>query len=148
MKTTVMTLAVGTIFLVGCESKAGTGALVGGAAGVGAGALISPTPQGALIGGAVGAATGAIIGASLDSDDREVMQQNSPDTVDRIDHGQQLTLDDVKEMSKNGLSDNVIIGQIQNTRSVFHLTSDQIIELKQAGVSEKVIEYMMQTGNN
>ncbi|MBS0651060.1 MAG: hypothetical protein JSR93_07860 [Verrucomicrobia bacterium] len=147
MKTTVMTLAVGTIFLVGCESKAGTGALVGGAAGVGAGALISPTPQGALIGGAVGAATGAIIGASLDSDDREVLQQNSPDTVDRIDHGQQLTLDDVKEMSKNGLSDNVIIGQIQSTKSVYYLSTNEIIDLKNAGVSQRVIDYMIQTGN-
>lgn len=147
MKTTVMRLAVGTIFLVGCESKAGTGALVGGAAGVGAGALISPTPQGALIGGAVGAATGAIIGASLDSDDREVLQQNSPDTVDRIDHGQQLTLDDVKEMSKNGLSDNVIIGQIQSTKSVYYLSTNEIIDLKNAGVSQRVIDYMIQTGN-
>ena len=142
-----MTLAIGTVFLVGCESKAGTGALVGGAAGVGVGALISPTPQGALIGGAVGAATGAVVGASLDSDDREVMQQNSPDTVERIDHGQQLTLDDIKEMSKNGLSDNVIIGQIQTTKSVYYLSTNEIIDLKNAGVSQRVIDYMIQTGN-
>lgn len=147
MKITVMTLAVGTILLVGCESKAGTGALVGGAAGVGAGALISPTPQGALIGGAVGAATGAIIGASLDSDDREVMEEKSPDTVKRIDDGQQLTTDDVKKMSQNGLSDNVIIGQIQATNSVYYLSTNEIIDLKNAGVSQRVIDYMIQTGN-
>lgn len=147
MKMTIMTLGAGAILLVGCESKAGTGALVGGAVGVGAGALISPTPQGALIGGAVGAATGAIIGASLDSDDRDVLQQNSPDTVERIDHGQQLTLDDIKEMSKNGLSDNVIIGQIQATKSVYYLSANEIIDLKNAGVSQRVIDYMIQTGN-
>ncbi len=142
-----MTLAAGTLFLVGCESKAGTGALVGGAAGVGAGALISPTPQGALIGGAVGAATGAIIGASLDSEDREVMEKNSPDTVERIDHRQQLSIDDIKKMSENGLSDNVIIGQIQATNSVYYLSTNQIIDLKNAGVSQRVIDYMVQTGN-
>ncbi|MBS0653947.1 MAG: hypothetical protein JSR39_10545 [Verrucomicrobia bacterium] len=147
MKMTVMTLTVGTILLVGCESKAGTGALVGGAAGVGAGALISPTPQGALIGGAVGAATGAIIGASLDSDDREVMEQKSPDTVKRIDDGEQLTTDDIKKMSQNGLSDNVIIGQIQATNSVYYLSTNEIIDLKNAGVSQRVIDYMIQTGN-
>ncbi len=147
MKMTVMTLAAGTLFLVGCESKAGTGALVGGAAGVGAGALISPTPQGALIGGAVGAATGAIIGASLDSEDREVMEKNSPDTVERIDHRQQLSIDDIKKMSENGLSDNVIIGQIQATNSVYYLSTNQIIDLKNAGVSQRVIDYMVQTGN-
>jgi len=44
----------------GCETKAGTGALVGGAAGAGVGAIIGNnshgrTGSGALIGGAVGA---------------------------------------------------------------------------------------------
>ncbi len=143
----IIALTIGTLFMTGCESKAGTGSLVGGAAGVGVGALISPTPQGALIGGAVGAATGAIIGASLDSQDREVMQKNSPDTVERIDHGHQLTIDDIKKMSENGLSDNVIIGQIQATNSVYYLSTNEVIDLKNAGVSQRVIDYMVQTGN-
>lgn len=148
MKTAILTLAVGTLFLVGCESKAGTGALTGAGVGVGAGALITGTPQGALIGGAVGAAAGGLIGASLDADDREVMQQNSPRTVHRIDQGEQLSIDDVKEMSKNGLSDNVIIGQIQSTNSVYYLSTNQIIDLKNSGVSQRVIDYMIQTGNH
>lgn len=147
MRKTLFPLAIGALFLTSCESKAGTGALVGGGLGVGAGTLISPTPQGALIGGAVGAATGAIIGASLEGNDREVMEKNSPDTVEKIDRKQQLSINDVKEMSKNGLSDNVIIGQIQATNSVFELTPSEIIDLKNEGVSQRVIDYMIQTGN-
>src|SRR5438045_3504533 len=51
----------------GCATKAGTGALVGGAAGAGVGAIIGHnshgrTGSGALIGGAVGALGGALIG--------------------------------------------------------------------------------------
>jgi hypothetical protein len=89
-----------------------------------------------------------LIGAALDAQDRENLQQNSPQTLQKIDNGQQLSIYDVEAMAKNGLSDDVIIGQIQNTKSVFHLTSDQIIQLKQSGVSEKVIEYMMHTSNS
>jgi uncharacterized protein YcfJ len=60
---------------VGCESKAGTGALVGGAAGAGIGAIIGNnshgrTGSGALIGGAIGAASGALIGNEMDKQDR------------------------------------------------------------------------------
>lgn len=57
--------------VVGCESHAGTGALVGGAAGAGIGAIIGHnshgrTAGGALIGGAVGAAAGGLIGNEQD----------------------------------------------------------------------------------
>lgn len=147
MKTIVLPSIMALFVLAGCESKTGTGALTGAGIGVGAGALISGTPQGALIGGAVGAAAGGLIGASLDSDDREVLQQNSPRTVERIDRGQQLSVEDIKEMSENGLSDNVIIGQIQATHSVYYLSTQEIIDLKNTGVSQRVIDYMIQTGN-
>jgi uncharacterized protein YcfJ len=57
--------------VVGCESHAGTGALIGGAAGAGIGAIVGHnshgrTGSGALIGGAVGAGAGALIGNEQD----------------------------------------------------------------------------------
>jgi outer membrane lipoprotein SlyB len=148
MKYLIITSLTTTLLATSCESKAGTGALVGAGVGVGAGALIGHSAGGALIGGAVGAAGGALIGAALDASDRENLQQNSPQTLHRIDRGQQLTLNDIKNMSANGVSDNVIIGQIQATNSIFYLNSDQIIDLKNAGVSQRVIDYMVQTGNH
>lgn len=129
----------------GCENKTETGALVGAGIGVGAGALISHSAGGALIGGAVGAAAGGIVGYALDQQDRENLQQNSPNTLHRIDKGHQLTIHDVKSMSDAGIKDDVIIQQIKNTGSVYHLSADDIIDLKNSGVSQKVIEYMQET---
>src|SRR5437879_10400666 len=84
-------LLVGTIFLggaTGCETKAGTGALVGGAAGAGIGAIIGHnshgrTGSGALIGGAAGALGGALIGNEMDKADRKREDQDrAPDRRD------------------------------------------------------------------
>ena len=139
---------LGSILLLSsCESKAGTGAIAGAGAGALAGGLIGGG-TGALIGGAVGATTGAVIGAALDASDRDKLQENSPQTLQRIDNRQQLSIKDIEALAENGIGDDVIISQIQTTNSVFHLTSDEIIDLKNHGVSEKVIEYMIQTGRS
>ena len=52
---------------------------------------------------------------------------------------------DIKMLAKSGLSDEVIISQIRNSRAVFHLTAAEILDLKAAGVSEKVIDFMINT---
>src|SRR5437868_12959145 len=82
--------------LAGCESNAGTGALLGGAGGAGLGAIIGHnshdrTGSGALIGGAIGAASGALIGNEVDRqqqrerDDREYRDYDDrrPEVVER-----------------------------------------------------------------
>ncbi len=72
---TVAALSIASLGSIGCETKAGTGALVGGAAGAGLGAIIGNnshgrTGSGALIGGAVGAVGGGLIGNEMDKSDR------------------------------------------------------------------------------
>jgi outer membrane lipoprotein SlyB len=143
----IASLSIVLIF-ASCENKTGTGAVAGAGLGATAGAIISGTGEGALIGGAIGAAGGALIGASLDDNDRQNMQQQSPRTLNKIDNGEQLSTDDIKKMAKAGLSDNVIISQIQATHSVFYLSTADIIDLKNAGVSQRVIDTMIQTGNS
>ena len=147
MKIQLATLSV-LILLTACETKTGTGALAGAGVGALAGGLIGGNATGALIGAGVGALAGGLIGAALDEQDRKIMEQNSPQTLQRIDNRQQLSIYDIEALSKNGINDDVIIGQIQNTKSVFYLTPEQIIELKDAGVSQRVIEYMVHTGGN
>lgn len=147
MKKIVVSLLALAFIGMGCQSKAGTGALAGGSLGAVTGAAISHNASGALIGGAAGAVGGAIIGASLESSDRDSLQQQSPRTLNKIDNKEQLSVDDIKKMSKAGLSDNVIISQIQATNSVFYLSTADIIDLKNAGVSQRIIDYMIQTGN-
>jgi outer membrane lipoprotein SlyB len=146
MKTSLLTAAAVLAVLTSCETKTQSGALGGAAVGALAGGLIGGNATGALIGGAIGAAGGALIGYALDQQDREIMQRNSPRTLSRIDNGEQLSLDDVKQMSRNGLSDQVIINQIKATQSSFYLSSQQIIDLKKAGVSDHVINFMIRTG--
>jgi outer membrane lipoprotein SlyB len=143
-------IVLGALSLVSsaCQTKTQTGALAGAGAGALAGGLIGGGAGGVIIGAAVGAAGGALIGAALDAQDRSTLQQHAPDTLQKIDNQEQLSLSDVEAMSKNGLSDDVIIGQIETTNSVFHLTSNEIIQLKNSGVSQKVIEFMIHTADH
>ena len=39
----------------------------------------------------------------------------------------------------------MIINQIKNSRTVFHLTSADIIDLRDSGVTDKVVNYMINT---
>jgi len=137
-----MLAGVLALSLFGCESKAGTGALVGAGAGALTGGLIGGG-GGAAIGAGAGAVGGAIVGAALDSSDRRRLDRESPDTVNRIDQNRQLTLKDIKAMSRAGLKDDVIISMIRKTGSRYNLTTAQVIDLKNAGVSQRVIDYMI-----
>jgi len=155
-------LAATSLALVGCQTadgysnNTGTGALLGGALGAAAGAIIgnqsghghgggSNAAEGALIGGAFGAITGGLIGSSMDQEQRARLRAQAPQTYQRIDQGQPLGVADVKALARAGVSDDVIISQIRNSRTVYRLTAPEIIELHEAGVSPKVIEFMINT---
>jgi hypothetical protein len=56
-----------------------------------------------------------------------------------------MTVKDVVDLSKASLSDSIIIGQIEATHSAFSLKTDDIISLKNAGVSENVITEMIRS---
>ncbi|MCU0785519.1 MAG: YXWGXW repeat-containing protein [Verrucomicrobia bacterium] len=148
------------VVLTGCESpdgspnRTGSGALIGGAVGAAAGGLIGSTSRhnsganaaaGALIGGAIGAITGGSIGHSLDQEEQARLRTQAPLTYQRIEQGQPLGIADVKAMAKAGVSDDVIISQIRSTRTVYRLIAEDIIDLNNSGVSQKVINYMINT---
>jgi hypothetical protein len=54
-----------------------------------------------------------------------------------------LAVDDVIKMSKAGLSDGIIVQQIRKNGHAFDLIPDQLIQLKTASVSDRVISIMM-----
>ena len=54
---------------------------------------------------------------------------------------------DVKALVNAGLSDEVILSHIRNSQAVYHLTTAEIIDLKNSGVSEKVIDFMINTAS-
>ena len=56
-----------------------------------------------------------------------------------------LTKDDVVKMVHAGIPENVIISKIKNSGSVFHLEVADMIALKKVGVSDRVLEAMVNT---
>jgi outer membrane lipoprotein SlyB len=142
--------------VIGCTTPEGepdrtaTGALTGAGLGAVTGAIIGnqnkhQTGEGALIGGAVGALAGGLIGHQMDREARGRIAQQSPATLQRIEQGQPLGLADIKALSRAGISDEVIISQIRNSRTAYRLTTAEIIDLKESGVSQKVIDFMINT---
>jgi len=71
----------------------------------------------------------------------------APDTCHHVQTGQPLTLTDVKAMASVQVEPNAIIAQIQASKTAFHMTADQILDLKSAGVNDGVINYMLNTPN-
>ena len=128
--------------MTGCASKAGTGAITGGALGLGVGALAGGG-TGAAIGAAGGAIIGGLIGASLDAQEQRRLKEESRQTYQRVDQGQQLSINDIIHLSNAGIPDEKIIDLMKKTNSHYNLNNAQIEKLRDAGVSETVINYML-----
>jgi len=145
-------MAVLAVVLTGCQYPNGepnntaSGALIGGAMGAIAGAAIGGPRNGgagALIGAAAGAITGGVIGNSMDQEQAAELRAQAPQTYVRVQQGQPLSLADVKALAQAKVSDDVIINQIRNSHTVFHLSTADIIDLHNSGVSENVINFMI-----
>lgn len=169
-----MVAGLGLVILTGCQTpdgrpnRTGSGALLGGALGAATGAVIGNqskhAAEGALIGGAVGALAGGAIGNSMDREQPPPpptppspaparpppplapaqpptgAPQRSP-----VPPSPPLSPMDIKAMSQAGISDEVIISQIHQSRAVYRLTARDIIDLHEAGVSQRVIDVMVNT---
>lgn len=121
---------------------------MGGAVGAISGAAIGGPRNGgagALIGAAVGAIAGGTIGHSMDLDQQQRLRAQAPQTYGRIEQGQPLSTADIKALAKSGVSDDVIISQIRNSHTIFHLSTSDIIDLHNSGVNERVIDFMINT---
>lgn len=57
-----------------------------------------------------------------------------------------MTIQDVMDLARSGVGDEVIVSQIDASDQVFTLTVQDILDLKKAGVSDRVITYMINTG--
>ncbi len=58
---------------------------------------------------------------------------------------QPLTQADVISMVKAGVTDEEIIRRIESTRTVFRLGSDDVVRLRNDGVSDRVVNHMLDT---
>jgi outer membrane lipoprotein SlyB len=150
----ILVMAGAAAVLTGCvnpdgtQNNTGSGVLIGGALGALTGAVIGGPRNGgagALIGAAAGAIGGGLIGNSMDQEQDARLRAQAPETYVKIDQGQPLAVANVKAMAKAGISEDVIISQIQNSHTVYHLSASDIIDLRDSGVTDKVVNYMINT---
>jgi len=147
----LLVVAVSGLTVTGCTTPEGrpdytaSGALVGGATGAMVGSMARHPGSGALVGGALGAVVGGLIGHGMDQAQEAQLRAQAPQTLQRIEQDQPLAVADVEALVKAGISDDLVISQIRNSHTVYHLTTSDIIALKNAGVSDRVIDFMINT---
>jgi hypothetical protein len=129
----------------GCASNAGTGAAAGGLLGAGAGALIGHSPGAALVGGALGAGAGLVGGALVDNAQAKSAARADAQARQAI-AARAPSLEDIVRMTQSNVPDANIIDQIRNSGVVYNLSADNIIYLKNNGVSPPVISALQNGG--
>lgn len=150
-KHTAGLLALGVFALScggGCASMSNTakGAGIGGLLGAGAGAAIGSLTGNAGTGAAIGAGAGALLGGVAGND---VDMQEKREGEVKLAHAQAeaaaasarppLTITQVAEMVRDGVSDRVIIDNIRATGTTYTLTADHIRYLNSQNVSDDII---------
>jgi hypothetical protein len=88
---------------------------------------------------------GGAMGNSMDQQQQAELRAQAPQSYVRVVQGQALGIADVKAMARAGVSDDVIISQIQGSHTAFNLSSADIIDLHNSGVSDKVVYFMQST---
>lgn len=138
------------ILLVGCRSPyhADQGALLGGGLGAATGAIVGSATghpgAGAAIGAGVGAITGGAIGAGMDESEarnRALIEQR----LGRQVAAGAVTLQEVVQMSRAGVADDLIVNHVRSHGMAAPLQSSDLIYLQQQGISQRVIEAMQTT---
>jgi hypothetical protein len=124
------------------DTAAGT--FMGGAFGAVTGAIVGGKKnrgEGALIGAGVGAVTGNLLGRSKDRTDeqRAAYGAASVNQWNQQAAAQAVTNYDLQEMTRAGVSEDVIISTMRSRGARLDLSPNSLIALKQSGVSDRVV---------
>ena len=141
MKRKSLLLGLSFLVLTGCQTANQTngavgGTVIGGALGLGIGALTRNPGAGLAIGAGTGALVGTAVGANKDIQEAKAAQAQRDAYA--ASHPP-LTLTDIVQLSNNGTSEAVIMQQMATTNSVYNLTAADIQYLQGANVSQRVI---------
>ena len=120
------------------------GTVIGGGVGALTGAAIGGRKQrgeGALIGAGVGAVAGALLGKSADRADQRQAAAGVAVAAQANAQAAALAVTnyDLVEMTRAGLSEDLIIGTMRSRGGRFDLSPAGLITLKQNGVSDRVV---------
>ncbi len=143
MRKKMWILGLALLSSAGCSSmnNTQTDTLVGAGAGAGTMALLTRgNPVATVFGGLVGGLFGNSVGRAEDHrEDRDKYVQAAV----AAQAARQMKLEEVVQLAQQHQSDAVIINQINATGSVFAMTADDINYLKQQGVSDSVVNFMI-----
>ncbi len=64
---------------------------------------------------------------------------------DKMVHGDPLSLYDIKSLSRAGVSDGVILRYLRDQETIYSLSSNDVTSLRNAGVSQSIVDFMLQT---
>ncbi len=147
MTTRGLAVAVLSLAMTGCQSAstADQGALFGGATGAVLGGIVGHqfhnTGAGAVIGAGAGALTGAVVGNKIDEGEarnRALIEQR----LGRPVGPGAVSIDDVIQMTRAGVNEQVIVSHVNNNGVNRPLTTADITYLTQNAVSPRVIQAM------
>jgi hypothetical protein len=87
--------------------------------------------------------------SSLDHHDRSLLQEHgvgvgSP-LYEKMQHGEPLNLPEIIELSQRGLPPRFIVEYVHDTHFVYHLKPEDLRELRSAGVSREIVDYLQAT---
>lgn len=139
--------SLGAAFQSGCQtarpntlSGSALGATTGGLIGASIGSHDGKTGEGALIGAIAGGITGAALGNQADAQEQQWQRQQS-DLAMRANQNAVSQIQ-VTQLTQSGLSDELIINQINSNGMTNRPSTDDLIRLKSSGVSDEVIRAM------
>lgn len=69
----------------------------------------------------------------------------SPAIYDKMMHGDALSVSDVESLSRAKVSDAVTLRYMRDEATIYVLSSADVQELSKAGVSQSIVDYMLQT---
>jgi uncharacterized protein YcfJ len=138
------------VFLgMGCQTnktRVGEGAVIGTVLGAAVGGIVGQQShhgaEGAVIGGAVGALTGVLVGSQINKPGQQAANQTAQPAQAQAQNPNQMTTQQIIDLTKQGVHEAVIIDRIRMTNSKFSLTADDVASLKSQGVSQQVINVM------
>lgn len=127
------------------DASTANGALFGAAAGAVIGEHNDNPLGGALIGATTGAIAGNIVGESLSNPNSAYEQKFQADQELLRQQTQQrrsdaVTIEQLLKMTRAGVGDDIIAGQIKARGAAQHLSTDDIIYLTRENVSPEVIK--------
>jgi hypothetical protein len=63
--------------------------------------------------------------------------------LDKLERGARLGLGDLGELGRRGVPENVILAHLQRRDDVYRLTTGEVLQLREAGVSDRLIDYLL-----